>query len=86
MKITKFDTPIIKSASEMEHGDIFNTEFGDVDNWVDIVYENCQEYSLDCTKIKFHIPNGNLSDCCYSYTPISEIKFKVVGKEEREDQ
>lgn len=86
MKIIKFDTPIIKSSSEMRYGDIFLTELGDFDNWVELVFESCTSDNLpDWTKIKYHIPNGALSAYCYENNPISKVKFKVIGKEESED-
>ena len=86
MKIIKFDTPVIKSSSEMEYGDIFLTEFGDFDNWVELVFEECASDNLpDWTKIKYHVPNGKLSSYCYENHPINKAKFKVVGKEESED-
>lgn len=33
----RYDTPIVKTADEMQPGDIFRTEYGDVGNWCELV-------------------------------------------------
>ena len=70
----------------MKYGDIFLTEYGDFDNWVEMCFEGCErDVQSDCTKIKFHLVGGTVSDYCYHCSPIEKVKFKVIGREERED-
>ena len=62
----------------MECGDIFLTELGDYDNWVELVFESCESDLPNWTKIKYHFPNNTSSDFCYDNSPIDKTKFKVI--------
>lgn len=85
MKVEMFKSPVVKTSATILPGDIFSTEFGDFGNWVNLVFEEFGSSNLsDWTAIKYHVVTGTLSACCYENKNINNIKFTVVGKEERE--
>lgn len=85
MRVEMFKSPVVKTSVTILPGDIFSTELGDFGNWVNLVFEEFGSSNLsDWTAIKYHVVAGALSAYCYENTNINNIKFTVVGKEERE--
>ena len=78
---TMFEKPIMKKASEMQYGDIFETEYGDYGNFIKAVFESCEPCESDTTLTRFHYIDCEESIEGYSFTPIEKKTYKVIGKE-----
>lgn len=79
MNVIRYEQPIIKKACEMETGDIFRTEYGDFDNWVEVVFVHCfsdgVHTQIQCTWIG--------SSKVFSMTDLksfNDATFEVIGK------
>lgn len=76
----RYDTPIAKTADEMQPGDIFRTEYGDVGNWCELVFVCCGACAPDCTVTTFRHIGRNNTKRCYEYTDINHVTYTVVGR------
>lgn len=77
-----FEKPIEKKASEMNAGDIYQCEFGDVGNIVRVVFESCESGGVRgaSTKINYHCIGRAESRVMYDLDPIDKATFEVVGR------
>lgn len=74
-----FEKPIIKKASEMNAGDVYQCVFGDFDNVVRVVFESCEADGRH-TKINFRSIGREESRVMYDLDPIDKVTFEVVGR------
>ena len=69
---------IVKTAKTIKKGDVFRTEYGDFDNWVNFEFISCEPHKDRCTKITVKSTcTGRVFDV-YENTPIDRITFDVV--------
>lgn len=48
--VIMFDKPIIKKMKDVEYGDIIEVEYGDFDNFVDVIVTNIEKTETDSIK------------------------------------
>lgn len=75
-----FETPILKTAAEMEAGDIYRCEYGDYDHWVNAVFESCVG-NRNWTDTRFHYVGDSTSRTMCCLCTIDKATYRVIGKE-----
>lgn len=70
---------ITKTATEIQPGDVFRTQYGDYDNWVRFVFVACRPHGLRSTEIDVHyVGNPNNIFKVYDTDPIDKVRFEVI--------
>ena len=74
----------IKTATTIQPGDIFRSEYGDFDNWCEFVFVSCEPDKdfKNCTKINVRNVSNNTIFSIYELNPIDKVKFDVIGHTE----
>ena len=75
---------ITKTATTIQPGDIFRSEYGDFDNWCEFVFVSCEPDKdfKNCTKIDVRYVSNNTIFSIYDLYPIDKVKFDVIGHTE----
>lgn len=76
--ILMYDEPIIKPHTTIEPGDIIETEYGDYDNWVQIIVEKVEQTDTAIKTTGVYLSHRN--DKFEGYNPGKTATFKVIGK------
>ena len=72
---------IKKTITDIQPGDIIRVEYGDFNNFCNLVYVACQPYVKNTTQITVRYINSTEKFNIYDLSPIDKIKFDVIGKE-----
>ena len=73
---------MIKTAETIQKGDIFRTEYGDYDNWVNFEFISCEARDDKWTKTTVKCTcTGEVFDV-FANTPIDRITFDVIKESE----
>ena len=74
----------IKTATTIQPGDVFRSEYGDFDNWCEFVFVSCEpdKEFKNCTKIDVRYVSNNTIFSIYELNPIDKVKFDVIGHTE----
>lgn len=72
----------VKTATTIQPGDIFRSEYGDFDNWCEFVFISCKPDGKRWTKINVRKISNNTIFSIYEGRPIDKVKFDVIGHTE----
>lgn len=79
--VERYDPPIVKSYTELQPGDICRCEYGEYDNWTDVVFRRigCEEHGWTQT-INASLWDINREIVMWSDAPIDKSLALVVGR------
>lgn len=77
--VTWYEKPIIKTAAEMQAGDVFRCEYGDYGHFVNAVFEGCVGRGK-WTETRAHYVGDTTSRTMCSMCSIDKETYRVVGK------
>ncbi len=78
--VVRYGKYITKTAFDIEKGDIFKCQIGDIDNYVDCVFEGCM-IDDNKTAILYHNINSSERKTVYDLRPFDRVTFNVIGRE-----
>ena len=76
---------IVKTAKTIKKGDVFRTEYGDYDNWVNFIFVSCEADGDNCTKITVQSTNTNEVFDVFENNSIDKVTFDIVKECESDE-